>query len=87
MVGLLTEEGYEPAGKVLGGDDVWRCCTCLRLVLDSRARSHAAMHKRERVVHDARMEMNGRGVDFQPGQQWIAPQGGRKRRTTRGRRA
>jgi hypothetical protein len=48
--------------------------------------AHRATHRREDVVHEASMEMNLRGVNFQPGQQWHALGDLTRRRSRRTRR-
>lgn len=53
---------------------------CRRLVSVLSVPAHKAAHRRVNVVHAARMDMNAKGVDFQPDQQWT---GKRTRRRTK----
>lgn len=78
LLGHITPHGYLPAG--------WRRCQwCRRPVHPNRLLSHTAAHKRARTVWETSMDMNRRGVNFQPGQDWVAPGNGAPRRTRRPR--
>ena len=67
-----------------------RCRRCDALVLTGdmgRSESHMAAHHREEVVSALAMEMNRRGVDFQPGQRYGVKRGPAAARRLQRRRA
>lgn len=54
-------------------------CETHGLVVAASAEAHAAADRRAAVVSASAMEMNRRGIDFQPVQSWTAKHSPRRR--------
>lgn len=55
------------------------CADCGTVGFVPSSAVHAAADRRRRIVSDSALEMNRRGVDYQPGQTWTAKHTARRR--------
>lgn len=64
-------------------DRYLNCPRCGRLVQSMHVRSHIRAHTRVNLLHATRMEMNLKGVNFQPGQVWAMKHTAKRRAANR----